>query len=107
VTRRAFITVWKKQLNLTDGFWIYFRAFFCQIVLMQVTLDIPEPLVKKFFSTTPARKRSSTVARLLRAELRRKELTAACLAANRDSKLNREVEDWQSFDESVMETVAS
>jgi hypothetical protein len=41
------------------------------------------------------------VARLLRAELRRKELTAACLAANRDSQLNREVESWQSFDETA------
>ena len=41
---------------------------------MQVILDIPDPLAKKFFSTTPARQRSSTVARLLRAELRRKEL---------------------------------
>ena len=41
---------------------------------MQVTLDIPDPLAKKFFSTTPARRRSSTVARLLRAELRRQEL---------------------------------
>ena len=54
---------------------------------MQVTLDIPDPLAKKFFSTTPARQRSSTVARLLRAELRRKELTAACLAANQDAQL--------------------
>jgi len=74
---------------------------------MQVTLDIPDPLAKKFFSTTPARRRSSTVARLLRAELRRKELTAACLAANRDVQLNREVESWQSFDEPVVETTDS
>ncbi len=71
---------------------------------MQVTLDIPDRLAKKFFSTTPARRRSSTVTRLLRAELRRKELTAACLAVNRDSHLNREVESWQSFDEPVVET---
>ena len=68
---------------------------------MQVTLDIPDLLAKKFFSATPARQRSSTVARLLRAELRRKELTAACLAANRDAQLNREIEGWQSFDEPV------
>ena len=68
---------------------------------MQVTLDIPAPLAKKFFSTTTARQRSSTVARLLRAELRRKELIAVCLAANRDAQLNREIEGWQSFDEPV------
>jgi len=74
---------------------------------MQVTLDIPDPLAKKFFLTTPARRRSSTVVRLLRAELRRRELTAACLAANRDAQLNREVESWQSFDEPVVETVGS
>jgi hypothetical protein len=72
---------------------------------MQVTLDIPEPLARKFFSTTSARRRSSLVTRLLREELRRRELTGACLAANRDAKLNREIADWQSFDEPVVETV--
>jgi hypothetical protein len=71
---------------------------------MQVTLDIPDRLAKKFFSTTPARRRSSTATRLLRMELRRKELAAACLAANRDTQLNREIESWQSFDEPVVET---
>ena len=71
---------------------------------MQVTLDIPKPLAMKFFSTTPARRRSSTVARLLRAEMRRRDLTAACHAANRDAKLNREIEAWQSFEEPVVET---
>ena len=68
---------------------------------MQVTLDIPDLLAKKFFSATPARQRSSTVARLLRAELRRKELATACLAANRDGQLNDEIESWQSFDDSI------
>ena len=77
------------------------------VSVVQVTLDIPNPLAKKFFSTTPVRRRSSTVARLLRAELRRKELTAACLAANRDAQLNREVEGWQAFDEPVVETAES
>jgi hypothetical protein len=71
---------------------------------MQVTLDIPEPLAKKFFSTTPPRRRSTAVARLLRAELPRRELTAACHAANRDAKLNREIAVWQSFHEPVVET---
>jgi hypothetical protein len=71
---------------------------------MQVTLDIPDRLAKKFFSTTPARRRSSTVTRLLRTELRRKELAAACQAANRDTQLNREIESWQSFDEPIVET---
>jgi hypothetical protein len=72
---------------------------------MQLTVDIPAPLAKKFFSTTPARQRSSTVARLLRAELRRQELTSACLAANRDVKLMSDIDEWQSFDEPVVETV--
>jgi hypothetical protein len=72
---------------------------------MQVTLDIPESLAKKFFSTTSSRRRSSTVTRLLRAELRRRELTAACHAANRDAKLNRDIADWQSFDDPIVETV--
>ena len=73
---------------------------------MQVILSIPDPLAKKFFSAVPARQRSSTVARLLREELRRKELAAACLAANRDTHLNRVIEDWQGFDEPVTETAA-
>ena len=72
---------------------------------MQVTLEIPDPLAKKFFSTTPARRRSTAVARLLRAELPRRELTAACHAANRDAKLNRDIADWQSFDDPIVETV--
>jgi hypothetical protein len=62
---------------------------------MQVTLDIPATLAKKFFSTTSARRRTSTVARLLRAELRRQELTTACLAANRDVKLKHDIGSQQ------------
>jgi hypothetical protein len=54
---------------------------------MQVTLDIPDRLAKKFFLTTPARRRSSTVTRLLRTELRRKELFPADLA-NGTTKTN-------------------
>ena len=72
---------------------------------MQVIWGIPDLLAKKFSSTTPARRRSSTAARLLRAELRRRELTAACLAANRDAKLNRDIADWQSFDEAHSRTI--
>jgi len=73
---------------------------------MQVILDIPEPLAKKFFSTTPVRRRSITVVRLLREEMRRQELTAACHSANRDAKLNREIADWHPFDEPVAEPAA-
>jgi hypothetical protein len=79
--------------------------FSCYVLLMQVTLDIPEPLAKKFLSAIPARRRSSTVTRLLREELRRRELTAACHAANRDAALNRDIADWQSFDEPVLESI--
>ncbi|MBI4323784.1 MAG: hypothetical protein HY674_00810 [Chloroflexi bacterium] len=68
---------------------------------MQVTLTIPEPLAKKFFSIVPACRRSSTIVRLLREELRRKELTAACLSANRDAHLRQDIEDWQGFDEPI------
>ena len=93
-----------RQLCARFKFRVYFRAVLRHFIFMQVILDIPDPLAKKFFSTTSARRRSSTVARLLRAELRRR-MTAACLAANRDAKLNRDIEDWQSFDEPVVETV--
>jgi hypothetical protein len=46
------------------------------------------------------------VVRLLREEMRRQELTAACHSANRDAKLNREIADWQSFDDPIAEPVA-
>jgi len=68
---------------------------------MRITLSIPDRVVGKLRAAVPARQRSRLVCRLLEAELARHEnaLAAACREANRDRALEREIGEWQSFDE--------
>jgi len=70
---------------------------------MRITLSIPDPIARRFQSTVPARQRSRLVARLLEQELTERDasLAAACRAANRDKALEREIDEWQSFDDQV------
>ena len=70
---------------------------------MRVTLCLPGRVARKFRAVVPPRQRSRLVARLLEQELARREngLAAACHAANRDKVLEREIDEWQSFDEEV------
>lgn len=72
---------------------------------MRITISIPDNLAKKFQETIPPRKRSNLVARLLRNELKKREilLEAACLKANNDHDLNKEIDKWQSFDDEIHE----
>ncbi len=72
---------------------------------MRITLSIPEVLVRRFFASVPQRKRSSTVAHLLEQELSQyeKSLEKACLAANKDTFLAKEVEEWQAFEDDFEE----
>lgn len=72
---------------------------------MRITLSIPDTLARRFQSAIPARQRSRLVARLLDRELseRNDTLAAACRAANRDKHLQREIEEWQSFDDRIEE----
>ena len=68
---------------------------------MRMTLSIPDPLALRFQSAFPPRKRSQMVARLLEKALMEENeiLAQACRAANKDEELNKEIEDWQSFDD--------
>ncbi len=72
---------------------------------MRITLSIPDPLAQRFRATVRPRRRSSLVARLLEKELAKRDndLAAACRAANRDKKLQREIDEWQEFDDGVQE----
>jgi hypothetical protein len=53
----------------------------------------------------PPRQRSRLVTHLLEDVLSRHEdaLATACRAANRDKALEREIDDWQAFDDGVAE----
>ncbi|MHB1047026.1 MAG: hypothetical protein ACYDBY_14350 [Thermoanaerobaculia bacterium] len=70
---------------------------------MRVTVSLPDSLARRFQAAVPARRRSSTVARLVEAELARREgeLARACAAANADTVLAEEIVAWQSFDDAV------
>jgi len=72
---------------------------------MRVTLSLPDNLARQFLARIPSRQRSATVARLLEQELaeRERDLAAACVAANEDSSLTREIEEWQAFDDDLDE----
>ncbi|OQY42063.1 MAG: hypothetical protein B6240_14370 [Desulfobacteraceae bacterium 4572_87] len=72
---------------------------------MQITLSIPDVVARRFQAVVPARQRSRLVTRLLEQELSKHDdtLAAACHAANRDKVLQREIEEWQSFDDGIDE----
>ena len=72
---------------------------------MRVTLSIPDPVARRFRASVPQRKRSRLVTALLEKELSKLEgnLAQACLAANRDPALAKEVDEWQSFEDGVEE----
>ena len=68
---------------------------------MRITLSIPDPIAKKFQAAVPSRQRSRVVTALLTQELKRKEgvLKAACMAANRDRSLEKDIDEWQAFED--------
>jgi metal-responsive CopG/Arc/MetJ family transcriptional regulator len=72
---------------------------------MRVTLSIPDALARKFQSAVPQRQRSRLVTSLLEGELRRREgdLAQACVAANGDKALEKEIDDWQAFEDNIEE----
>ncbi|MBI3249001.1 MAG: hypothetical protein HYZ50_21065 [Deltaproteobacteria bacterium] len=73
---------------------------------MRITLTLPDQLAKRFLVTVPSRERSATIVHLLEQELAQREqaLEAACLAANIDTALVTETEEWQSFDDNLEDT---
>lgn len=72
---------------------------------MRITLSIPDVLAHQFQSAVPARQRSKLVAHLLQEELLKRgdRLAAACRSANRDQALEREIDEWQSFEDGIQE----
>lgn len=68
---------------------------------MRVTVSLPDALARRFQAAVPSRRRSATVARLLEAELSKRdsELARACEAANADSRLAEEIDEWQAFED--------
>ncbi len=73
---------------------------------MRITFSLPDSLAQRFLAAVPSRKRSATVAHLLEQELARREapLEAACQAANADAALEAEVEEWQGFEDALVES---
>jgi hypothetical protein len=76
---------------------------------MRITISLPDPLATRFFALVASRERSATIARLLEQELSRREqvLEQACLAANADTALGVEIEEWQGFEDEIEESPAS
>jgi len=72
---------------------------------MRITLSIPDEVAERFRSAIPPRKRSGVVVRLIERELaqRDKTLAAACIAANQDEPLQKEIDEWQSFNDTFEE----
>jgi hypothetical protein len=72
---------------------------------MRLTLSIPDAVAHRFQLAVPARQRSRLVTLLLKNVLSEHEnsLAAACRGANRDKALEREISDWQAFEDGVAE----
>ena len=72
---------------------------------MRVTLSIPDPTARRFRAAVPARRRSRLVTDLIEKELAKRDdaLAAACRAANADTALEREIDEWQACDDGVEE----
>ena len=72
---------------------------------MRLTLSIPDAVAHRFHVVVPSRQRSRLVTRLLEDVLSEHDdsLATACRAANRDKALEREIDDWQAFDDGVAE----
>ncbi len=68
---------------------------------MRVTLSIPDPIARRFRAAVPPRQRSRLVTGLIEQELARRDdaLAAACQAANSDPALEKEIDQWQAFDD--------
>ncbi|MBI5606613.1 MAG: hypothetical protein HY879_25050 [Deltaproteobacteria bacterium] len=72
---------------------------------MRMTISLPDQLAKRFQAIVSPRQRSRMLAALLAQELKKKEeaLEAACLSANRDRLLEKEIDEWQTFENGFAE----
>ena len=72
---------------------------------MRVTLSIPDATAKRFRAAVPPRQRSRLITHLIEQELAKCDdaLAAACEAANSDPALAAEIDEWQAFDDGIVE----
>ncbi|RQD76227.1 MAG: hypothetical protein D5S03_06845 [Desulfonatronospira sp. MSAO_Bac3] len=72
---------------------------------MRITLSIPDEIARRFQASVPPRQRSRLVTRLLEQELAKHDssLADACRAANRDTVLEQEIDEWQAFEDGIEE----
>ncbi len=72
---------------------------------MRITISIPDPIARRFQAAVPARQRSRLITSLLERELAQREdfLASACMAANRDTALQNDIDEWQGFDDEIGE----
>lgn len=72
---------------------------------MRMTLSIPDHVAARFQAAVPPRQRSRLVTSLLENVIEKREdaLVAACRAANKDAALEKEIDEWQSFDDRMQE----
>jgi hypothetical protein len=72
---------------------------------MRLTLSIPNAIAYRFQVAVPARQRSKLVTRLLEQNLAEREdlLAVACRAANKDTRLAKETDEWQAFEDEITE----
>ena len=68
---------------------------------MKITLELPEPLARKFKATVPNGQRSKLVAKLLaeRLKLAETSLERAAKKANTFKQLNADMKDWEALNE--------
>jgi len=62
----------------------------------KVLISLPDDLAKRMKAALPPRKRSEIIRQLIEAEIERREkkLYDCACAVEKDSKLNKEMEDW-------------
>jgi len=72
---------------------------------MRITLSIPDLIARRFQAAVPPSQRSRVVTALLVDELKKKEnaLEAACIAANKDKALEKEIDTWQALEDRLAE----
>lgn len=72
---------------------------------MRMTISIPHKIAKKFCKKVPRRYRSRVIAHFMEAESNRLDAKPkeACLKANRNKNLEKEIDEWQSFEETIEE----
>ncbi|MEK7686646.1 MAG: hypothetical protein AAB466_14620 [Verrucomicrobiota bacterium] len=68
---------------------------------MKITFAIPDELGQRFREAVPAGERSAVVTDFLRKKLRPSEqsLAAVCRRVNKLAALEREMADWEHFDD--------